>query len=404
LPNTRILLVASAGDSAVADALHAGQHQTTVVTDVAEALTVGDPHEVVVLDLGGTVDDAIAASGLIRASVHLAGVPILCVSPTDDIEDRIQLLEAGVDDVVSRPFDPRELDARADALALRLQRTRDLGSGADSSTMLRESGQRRIIAVYSPKGGVGTTTIAVNVATWLASRSRSSVAILDLDYQFGQVATHLNMATRMTVADIARDELALHDVGLFTSTLDRHASGAMVLAAPATPDAAQAISESMVEALLTVASSAFEIVVVDAGSVLDRRSETVLTRATDLVIVVTPDFPTLKSVHALLELLAGSTETVGETSFVLNSIFARELLRHRDIEEALGTAIALTIPYDAFAFLKSVNEGVPVVEGSPRSAAAEVLGQLAARLAGLQGETPLPDRKPKGLASIFGRG
>jgi pilus assembly protein CpaE len=404
LPNTRILLVTSAGDSVVADALHAGQHETTVVHDVAAALTVGGPHEVVVLDLGGSVDDAIEANGLLRASAHLDGVPILCVSPTDDIEDRIQLLEAGVDDVVSRPFDPRELDARADALALRLARARDLGSGVDPSAMLRESGQRRVIAVYSPKGGVGTTTIAVNVATWLASRSRSSVAILDLDFQFGQVATHLNMTTRMTVADLARDQLALRDAGLFTSTLDRHASGAMVLAAPATPDAAHLITEAMVDSLLTIASAAFEIVVVDAGSVLDRRSEMVLTRATDLVIVVTPDFPALKSVHALMELLAGSTETVGETSFVLNSIYARELLRHRDIEEALGTAIALTIPYDPFAFLKSVNEGVPVVEGSPRSAAAEVLGRLAARLAGLQVGGPLPDRKPKGLASIFGRG
>ena len=406
MATSRILLVSDTGDSAVADALRAAGHETTLVDDVDAAIasaTGGAVFEVVVLDLAGTVDDLVDASHGIRTSEALTGLPILCVSQNDDVEDRIQLLEAGADDVIARPFDPRELDARAEALALRLHRSRDLGHVAGSGITIRDGSQKRIIAVFSPKGGVGTTTVAVNVATWLAGELPNAVAILDLDFQFGQVATHLNLETRMTMAEVVRDEATLRDPGLFAGALDRHASGLMVLGAPVTPDVVSGVTPEALDQLLTTAGSAFQIVVIDAGSVLDPRSEMVLSKATDVVVVVSPEFPALKAVHSLAEVLNGSRNEIAETSYVLNEIFARELLRLSHIEEALGTRVALTIPYDAFAFLKSVNEGVPLVEGSPRSAAADQFRRLGARLAGLA--TPLgpTERKPRGLAGLFNR-
>jgi pilus assembly protein CpaE len=403
---SRILLVSDTGDSAVADALRAAGHETTLVDDVEAGIAAaagGAVIEVIVLDLAGTVDDLVEASHEIRTSEALTGLPILCVSQDDDVEDRIHLLEAGADDVIARPFDPRELDARAEALALRLHRSRDLGHVAGSGVIIRDGTQKRIIAVYSPKGGVGTTTVAVNIATWLAGELPNAVAILDLDFQFGQVATHLNLETRTTMGEVVRDEATLRDPGLFSGALDRHASGLMVLGAPATPDVVSGVTPEALELLLATASAAFQIVVVDAGSVLDPRSQTVLTKATDVVIVVSPEFPALKAVHTLIEVLNGSGNEIGDTSYVLNEIFARELLRLSHIEEALGTRVALTIPYDAFAFLKSVNEGVPLVEGSPRSAAAEQFRRLGARLAGLPTALVPSERKPKGLAGLFNR-
>jgi Flp pilus assembly CpaE family ATPase len=95
---------------------------------------------------------------------------------------------------------------------------------------------------------------------------------------------------------------------------------------------------------------------------------------------------------------------MAETTFILNQIFAREILRSRDIEEALGTKIAMTIPYDAFVFLKSVNEGVPVVVGAPRSAAAEQLNRLASRISGIEVTDAVTERRSKGLGALFGRG
>lgn len=406
MATSRILLISNAGDTAVVDALRASGHDTTVVDDVAAAIASrldADTVDVVVLDLDAPVSTAVEACHALRAIDNLNALPILSISQTDDVEDRIQLLEAGVDDVIARPFDPRELDARAEALALRLQRSRDLGPTGDADTSIRDGAQQRMVAVFSPKGGAGTTTIAVNMATWLAAQRPGAVALLDLDFQFGQVATHLNMTTRQTVADLVRDDATVRDPALFAAALDRHGSGLMVLAAPATPDLASAVSDATLSTILTTAAAAFPIVVVDVGSVLDSHAELVLTRATDLVIVLTPEFPAIKAVHALSEMLAGGGGTA-EICYVLNEIFARELLRLADIEEALGTKVAFRIPYDAFAFLKSVNEGIPVVIGAPRSVAAEQLGRLAARATGIpSGIEPSRERKPRGFGGLFGR-
>lgn len=406
MATSRILLISDADDSAVVDALRAAGHDTTLVGDIPAALATGlDAHtvDVIVLDLDGPASVAVEACRALRALDALSALPILCMSQTDDIEDRIQLLEAGVDDVLARAFDPRELDARAEALALRLQRSRDLGPTGAADTSIRDGAQRRLIAVFSPKGGAGTTTIAVNIAAWLAAQRPGAVAILDLNFQFGQVATHLNMTTRQTVADLAADETTLRDPSLFAAALDRHGSGLMVLAAPATPDLAVAVTGPAMATLLTTAATAYPLVVVDAGSVLDAHAEAVLGRATDIVIILTPEFPAIKAVHALSEMLGGGNGSA-EISFVLNSIFARELLRSADIEEALGTKVAITIPYDTFAFLKSVNEGVPVVIGAPRSTAAAQLGRLAARVGGLPaGTEAAKEKKAKGLGGLFGR-
>lgn len=405
MPTSRILLISNAPDTSVADALRASGHEITIAPDVPAAVaqgTVADSAEVMVLDLSASVADIVAACRVLRAAVGLTGLPILCVSSSDDIEDRIKLLEAGSDDVIARPFDVRELDARAEALALRLRRSRDLGPVRTDDLAIRDRSERRTITVFSPKGGAGTTTIAVNLATSLAAQVPGSTAILDLDFQFGQVATHLNLTPRLSLAELVRDDVTMRDPGLLTSALDGHGSGLRVLGAAATPDATVEVTAEAIGSILDAATAAFHFVVVDAGSVLDARTQAIFARTTDLIVVVTPEFPAIKAVHVLSEILAASNLTA-EVSFVLNEIFARELLRLPDIEEALGTKVALILPYDAFAFLKSVNEGVPVVRGAPRTAAAERLSRFAARVAGLPTEHVAPERKAKGLAGLFSR-
>ena len=115
----------------------------------------------------------------IRATPALAAVPVMCVSGSDDVEERIRFLEAGADDVVARPFDARELEARVEALLLRFQRSRDLAPiiSPDGLTMHRA---RRTVAVFSPKGGVGTTTIATNIAVAAVANRPDRVVLVDL--------------------------------------------------------------------------------------------------------------------------------------------------------------------------------------------------------------------------------
>ncbi len=383
-----ILLVETdpAAAEAISRILIGSGHAVTTVADPATAFASVANHQLVIIDVAQAEPTGVDVCRQIRATPSLASVPVLCVSPADDIEERIRFLEAGADDVIPRPFDDRELEARVEALMLRFRRTRDraapiIADGSISATV-------RIVAVFSPKGGVGTTTIATNVALAGALRRPDRVAIVDLALPFGSVATHLNLAVKQTIADLVRDESAMQEPEILRSYATRHDSGLHVLAAPGSPGLAELVEPAHIGPLLTTALGTFDALVVDAGSSLSDRTMTVLERANSILVPLSPEIAALKAVHALLEFLTEAGSVPAKMSFVLNNTFAREILRQRDVESSLGMRVALDLPYDPFVYLKAVNEGIPVVQGAPRSQAAERLGRLSAMAFGEDGATP----------------
>jgi pilus assembly protein CpaE len=224
----------------------------------------------------------------------------------------------------------------------------------------------------------------------MAAKRPDRVILIDLALQFGGVATHLNLHPRQTVADLVRDDAAMRDPELLRGYTARHSSGLHVLAAPATPEAAESISDGHIERILATALEAFDFAIIDLGSVLDERVLTVLEAADTVILPVYAEIAALKAMHALLEYLA-ETGSVGlKSMLVLNNPFAREILRLRDVEGALGSKVAFELPYDPFLYLKAVNEGIPVVVGAARSAPAERLGRLTASAFGDDGLATAP--------------
>ena len=363
-------------------------------------------HRLVVLDLGsGQVGDksSVELCCEIRATPSMAAVPVLCVASSDDVEERIGFLEAGADDVIARPFDGRELEARVEALLLRFQRSRDL-SPIVSTDGVMISRAKRTVAVYSPKGGVGTTTLAVNVAVAAAASRPDKVVLVDLDLQFGGVATHLNLEPKQTLVDIVRDETAMREPELLRTYAMRHDSGLHVIAAPITPEASEQITPDHVVHIIGTLLEGYESVVIDAGSTLDERVLNVFELAETIILPVYPEMAALKSVHALLDYLNEAGSIGAKATFVLNNMFAREILKPRDIEAALGTRISTDLPYDAFLYLKAVNEGVPIVIGAPRSTPADRLARLSAASFGHDASAvPAQGQERKGGRFSFGR-
>ena len=327
-------------------------------------------------------------------------VPVLAVAQTDDLEERIALLEANADDVITRPFDAAELAARVEALSLRSQRRTGPAAAGDASI---GAGGRRLVAVFSPKGGVGTTTVATNLALIAAERHPNQTLIIDLDLSFGQVASHLNLTPKQTILELARDTSALHDAELFRTYAIHHPGDLQVLAAPPGPGYASLITSDHIEQILARAGEAYEIVVIDAGTALDERVMSLFGRTDTTIIPVVPEIPGLNSVHVMLDQLSDIGALGGSSLFVLNNAFARDLLKRSDIEAALGAKIAAELPYDPMVYLRAVNEGVPVIRGAPKSIAAQKLRALADIVFG-------PDRIPPGGAAenrekrgLFGR-
>jgi pilus assembly protein CpaE len=378
VPASTILLIEADNKfgETISSALSRVGYTVTTIADPNEALPKVSEHQLAIIDVVREPKTAFDICREIRSTAALSLIPVLCVGQSDDVEERIHFLEAGADDVMAKPFDARELEARVEALLLRFQRSKDM-TAVVSADGLTVSHRRRTVAVHSPKGGVGTTTIATNVAVVAARQKPDRVALVDLHLQFGQVATHLNLDVKLSLADAVRDDASMREPELLRTYATRHDSGLHVFAAPTSPELAEGITAAHVDRILTTLLNAYDSVIIDTGSWLDERTMTAFEHAETVIFAVSPEIGALKAVHALLEYLNEAGSVTAKATFVLNNQFAREILRLRDVESALGTRIATELPYDPFVFLKAVNEGVPVVIGAPQSIPAGLFLKLA---------------------------
>ncbi len=350
------------------------------------------------------VADGLSVTGAIGSIRNASTVPTPCliVSPAGDVEARIAFLEAGADDVVPAGWAPRELDARVQALLIRSGRLRpesDAGAAAG-----------HLVTFFSPKGGVGTTTLAVNTAVLLAGGDQAGsgfptqrVLLVDLDLQFGQVATHLNLTPRFDIAGLASDEPALADPELASSYLTRHSSGVSVLAAPSIPDAEFRIGVEELTRIFDLLRPRFDIVVVDCGSGLDPRILWMLEQADIHLFVIFPEIAALRATSLMLAYLAETATLGARTEFIVNHIFPKELLKTRDIENLLRARPAAEIPYTEVEMIRAVNEGVPLVTSRPTTPAAAALRIVAQNIMGISAQTTPPDDPPQRKGFLFGR-
>jgi pilus assembly protein CpaE len=404
VPASTVLLIDSDPGSTetITTVLTGVGYTVTPAATASDAFAAVADHQLVIIDVVTGDHSAADLCREIRATPSLVAIPVLCVSQTDDVEERIRFLEAGADDVMAKPFDARELEARVEALLLRFQRSKDR-SAVVSTDGITVSRTRRVVAVHSPKGGVGTSTIATNIAMAAAQRKPDRVVIVDLDLQFGQVATYLNIVPRQTLADVVRDDAAVREAELLRTYATKHDSGLHVLAAPTGPETAELITADHIDRILTTLLDSYDQVVIDTGSWLDERTLRAFEHAETVLFVVNPDIAALKAMTALVEYLNEAGTVAAKTTFVVNDTFAREILKLRDVEQALGTRVGAELPYDPFLYLKAVNEGVPIVLGAPRSAAAEELVKLSSLAFGPEGVAMPPaveERKPGGLFSF----
>lgn len=301
----------------------------------------------------------------------------IAIASSSDVATLRRLVTAGARDVVGRPVNYSDLvsSVRAVVSAERGRATRASANG-DAA---RHRG--RLVAVVAPKGGVGTTTIATNLAVALRQITNTHVVLADMGLQFGDVGVQLNVWSRHTVRDLAEHADDLDDA-LFEKVLQPHSSGIKVLLAPNEPEAAGEIGSRQLAALLSGLLERYTYVVCDTWSFLDEVTETLLQQADEVLVVTTPEVPALRNTKGFLEYVSQNAMTRGRVTLVLNRFPSVNGIALQDVQKHLRYPVSANIPSEGQSITHSVNRGVPIVMAQPHSWASQSLLRLAAYVSG----------------------
>lgn len=234
----------------------------------------------------------------------------------------------------------------------------------------------RIITILSPKGGSGKTTVGVNLAVALATRHPRQVVLLDLDLQFGDVASVMRQSPTNTIGDIARRWPV--DSANLKLALTAHNSGVYTLCAPLTPAEADDVTAAHVAGVIQVLQQSFPYVIVDTDPGLSERVLSALDVCTDIVMVCATEVPSIQGLAKALEAL----DVVGLTSptrhFLLNRSDAKVGLDIEEIERTVGADIDVKVP-SSIDVVKATNGGVPIMQSRSNDTIVKAFDRLADR-------------------------
>lgn len=325
--------------------------------------------EVLILGPDVPIDEALRLATVLDVQVPDLTV-LLVTEPDPDLI--LQAMRAGVRDILSPSADPahlRVLLERACQTFARRHRTEQPHQAHNS--------KGRVIGVFSPKGGVGKTTIATNLAIGLGKVAPMSVVVVDLDLQFGDVASGLYLNPEHTVTD-AVSPAASQDTLVLKAFLTVHPSSIYALCAPDNPVEADHIAPEQVTRLLEQLAEEFQYVVVDTAPGLPEIGLAAMEACTDVVWVSAMDIPSVRGLRSGLDILRQLDILPEGRHVVLNMADAKCGLSVQDIESTIGAPVDVSVPRSrAVAF--STNRGIPVLQEAKRDPAVKGLNQLVDR-------------------------
>ncbi len=353
-------------------------YTTFTATNGQEALQQiqADMPDLVILDLVLPDTSGIEVCRRIRQIPALADLPIIVLSGQTDLAAKVQALESGADEYVTKPVDPIEMVARVRALLARTARLRQSSTGAPH--------QGRIISVIGVKGGVGTTTLVANLATGLSLHRHRTVAV-ELRPYFGTLASHFKITPVQTISTLA--ELAPSHINSerVAACLYATAQGPQLLCGPQGVKGYRDLQPEQVNALLAILANQADYVLVDLPHMPSTAGRAALRASQTVLIVVEPEVSAVAAGRALVDLLhAWSISDQAMKVVVVNRAQAALAQPVAEIERALGRGVVGTITAAPDQALSALTTGVPMIQSARTTLVASTLSELADRVAVLQ--------------------
>jgi pilus assembly protein CpaE len=371
----RVLVVAAqpAVLELISNTLRRDGHEPIAAMDAQEGLRVWaqERPDLIALDQELPGPTGLELLAKIRTS-EPAGThtPVILVGAATDVEAKIGALRAGADDYLGKPIHPQELSARVKGLLARFSRTQ--------VPVIKRPTNGKVIAFYGAKGGVGTTTLAINSAIALHRELKHSVALIDANLQFGDHRVFLDLGpNQRSIIDAV--EATSFDAEILRKVMIRHESGVDLLLAPPAPESADLVSieQHHLLRIIELMRTMYDYVVVDMDDHLDEHMLDVIASADRLVVVMTADLSCLKNVRLVLATMSQLAVPDERLMLVLNRANAFTGISPRSVEAVLKTPIAHMVINDYRTAVSSLNSGTPFMANKSDAALARAVVELA---------------------------
>ena len=355
----------------------------------AEAITmaVALVPDVVLMDINMPDMDGIATTELLAVKCQTAAVVMMSVQGEADYLRRSML--AGAREFLIKPFSSDELTASIRQVWSR-ERDKQIRIAAPIAAAAAGGGGRGapggepgiVVAVFSPKGGVGRTTIAVNLAVAAASLGGRRVALMDASFQFGDVGVLLNLNPKnKSIADLAA-QLESGEPDDLDNYVINHSSGVRVLLAPSSPEQAELITAAHARRVVERLREEHDLVVIDCPSSFNDATLGILDSADLILTLLSLEITSIKNMRLFLEVAEQLGYPPGKIRLVLNRADSTLGIRVADVEHSIGRKVDHTIVSDGRSVVYALNRGVPFFLSNREAQVSQDVLRLATTVVG----------------------
>lgn len=325
--------------------------------------------DVVLMDINMPEMDGIKAAEILSGELPGLGIIMMSVQGEQDYLRRAML--AGAREFLIKPFSGDDL-VRSIRHVYRLEASKRALTSANQARVggtMMLNGQPvgndgpvngKIMTVVSPKGGVGRTTIATNLAVALKLSTQKKVALVDGSLYFGDVGVMLNLLSNKTVVDAVEhiDDL---DADLLNDIMATHSSGVKVLLAPPQPEMAELVTAEHMRRILVELSNNFDYVVVDTWPSFAETVLSAMDLADDILLIMTLEMSTIKDIKLYLEVVEKLDYPAEKVKLVLNSAGSTNGIKVEAVEETLRHKVLVGLSDDSPTMRTAINQGVPLI-------------------------------------------
>jgi pilus assembly protein CpaE len=358
--------------------------------------------DILLMDINMPGMDGIATTERVSATFPTTSIIMMSVQGEADYLRRSML--AGAREFLVKPFSSDELTASIRQVYIREKQKRSRmmvpaapGPGGDGD---RKNG--KIVTLFAPKGGVGRTTLAVNLAVAMAGEQRQDVTLVDGSFQFGDVGVLLNLNPKnKSIIDVVADPSST-DEDLVDTTLINHSTGIKVLLAPPSPEMAELITVDQMRRMMGRLRDTNDFTVVDLGPHFNDVSLAMLDMSDVILTILTLEITNIKNIRLFLEV----AEQLGygdRLKLVLNRADSAFGIRVADVENSVGRKIDHQVVSDGRTVVYALNRGVPFVWSNSQAPVSEDILKISRALVADGGSSDTEQEPEPVKKSLFGR-